>query len=166
MPSVIEPSFGIGRIMTGILEHSFSAREGTDGKRRVLSFPAAIAPVKCSLLPLDQRVDPAVRCLRWCSCPCCRVCCSLPVLFCVFLPLTSSSSCFLGLQHVATVGDVLTTLNISFLVDDSNNSIGRRYARTDEIGIPFAITVENTLGVSGTVTLRDRDSCGQVCVLE
>jgi hypothetical protein len=63
---------------------------------------------------------------------------------------------------VATVGDVLTTLNISFLVDDSNNSIGRRYARTDEIGIPFAITVENTLGVSGTVTLRDRDSCGQV----
>jgi glycyl-tRNA synthetase (class II) len=36
------------------------AREGTDGKRRVLSFPAAIAPVKCSLLPLDQRVDPAV----------------------------------------------------------------------------------------------------------
>lgn len=63
---------------------------------------------------------------------------------------------------MATVGDVLTTLNISFLVDDSNNSIGRRYARTDEIGIPFAITVENTLGVSGTVTLRDRDSCGQV----
>ncbi len=60
VPSVIEPSFGIGRIMTGILEHSFSAREGTDGKRRVLSFPAAIAPVKCSLLPLDQRVDPAV----------------------------------------------------------------------------------------------------------
>ena len=60
VPSVIEPSFGIGRIMTGILEHSFSAREGTDGKRRVLSFPAAIAPVKCSLLPLDQRVDPVV----------------------------------------------------------------------------------------------------------
>jgi hypothetical protein len=64
---------------------------------------------------------------------------------------------------VATVGDVLSSLNISFLVDDSNNSIGRRYARTDEIGIPFAITVENTLGVSGTVTLRDRDTCGQVC---
>jgi hypothetical protein len=64
---------------------------------------------------------------------------------------------------VATVGDVLSSLNISFLVDDSNNSIGRRYARTDEIGLPFAITVENTLGVSGTVTLRDRDTCGQVC---
>ena len=78
VPSVIEPSFGIGRIMTGILEHSFSAREGTDGKRRVLSFPAAIAPVKCSLLPLDQRVDPAVCvlvvafcvCWWWCSCVC------------------------------------------------------------------------------------------------
>jgi hypothetical protein len=81
--------------------------------------------------------------------------------------VASCCPCVLGVlaaheQHVATVGDVLTTLNISFLVDDSNNSIGRRYARTDEIGIPFAITVENTLGVSGTVTLRDRDSCGQV----
>ncbi len=61
VPSVIEPSFGIGRIMTGIFEHCFSAREGTEGKRRVLSFPAAIAPVKCSLLPLDQRVDDVVR---------------------------------------------------------------------------------------------------------
>jgi hypothetical protein len=57
-PSVIEPSFGIGRIMTGILEHCFSVRPG-DEKRRVLSFPAAIAPVKCSVFPLDQRVDKA-----------------------------------------------------------------------------------------------------------
>ncbi len=63
---MIEPSFGIGRIMTGILEHSFSVREGSDGKRRVLSFPAAIAPVKCSLLPLDQRVEAVVRMLAVC----------------------------------------------------------------------------------------------------
>jgi glycyl-tRNA synthetase len=33
-PSVIEPSFGIGRIMYTVLEHSFRYREG-DEQRRV-----------------------------------------------------------------------------------------------------------------------------------
>lgn len=27
IPSVIEPSFGIGRIMTSVLEHSFKVRD-------------------------------------------------------------------------------------------------------------------------------------------
>lgn len=34
-PSVIEPSFGIGRVMYAVLEHSFRQREG-DEKRSVL----------------------------------------------------------------------------------------------------------------------------------
>lgn len=52
-PSVIEPSFGIGRIMTGVLEHSFRIRE-KDSERHYLSFPPMIAPVKCSILPLSN----------------------------------------------------------------------------------------------------------------
>jgi glycyl-tRNA synthetase len=28
-------------------------------------------------------------------------------------------------------------------MDDGNATIGKRYARTDELGIPFAITVDN-----------------------
>ena len=40
----------------------------------------------------------------------------------------------------------------------------RRYSRTDEIGIPFALTVENSTLDTGMVTLRDRDSCGQVAL--
>ena len=55
VPNVIEPSFGIGRIITGILEHVFSTREG-DEQRAVLSFPPAVAPYKAVVLPLDSRI--------------------------------------------------------------------------------------------------------------
>jgi glycyl-tRNA synthetase len=46
---------------------------------------------------------------------------------------------------------------------DDSGSIGRRYARSDEIGIPLAITIdyENTLE-KDIVTIRDRDSWTQV----
>ena len=65
IPSVIEPSFGIGRIMTGILEHCFHVRDGGDGRRRVLSFPAAIAPVKVcgTLRPAVDPQSPVVVCV-------------------------------------------------------------------------------------------------------
>jgi glycyl-tRNA synthetase len=50
-------------------------------------------------------------------------------------------------------------------VDDSSGSIGRRYARTDEIAIPYGITVDfDTLKEPHTVTLRERDSMGQLRV--
>jgi len=45
---------------------------------------------------------------------------------------------------------------------DETGSIGRRYARADEAGIPLGITIDyETLGNS-TVTIRDRDSWKQV----
>lgn len=45
--------------------------------------------------------------------------------------------------------------NNYFFKDDSAGSIGRRYARTDEIGIPFGITVDFESEVEPwTVTLR------------
>ncbi|MBX7212061.1 MAG: glycine--tRNA ligase [Verrucomicrobiaceae bacterium] len=50
---------------------------------------------------------------------------------------------------------------------DETASIGRRYARQDEIGTPFGITIDfDTLGEKGpdlqdTVTLRERDSGAQ-----
>jgi glycyl-tRNA synthetase len=48
-------------------------------------------------------------------------------------------------------------------VDDSSGSIGRRYARTDEIAIPYGITIDfDTLKEPMSVTLRERDSMGQV----
>ena len=47
----------------------------------------------------------------------------------------------------------------SFL--DHSGAIGRRYRRLDEIGAPFAITVEHQTKEDDTVTIRSRDSMNQ-----
>lgn len=90
VPNVIEPSFGIGRIMYSIFEHSFQIRQGDEQRtvRRLpgrdqiwvrirclywfdfilmiflfyllvqyFSFPATVAPYKCSILPLSQNQE-------------------------------------------------------------------------------------------------------------
>jgi glycyl-tRNA synthetase len=44
---------------------------------------------------------------------------------------------------------------------DESGSIGRRYARADEVGIPVAITVDYQTMQDKTATLRDRDSWEQ-----
>jgi glycyl-tRNA synthetase len=45
---------------------------------------------------------------------------------------------------------------------DDGGAIGRRYRRQDEIGTPFAITVDYETKENNTVTLRDRDTMKQV----
>jgi glycyl-tRNA synthetase len=47
---------------------------------------------------------------------------------------------------------------------DDSGAIGRRYRRQDEIGTPFAVTVDYDSLKDNTVTLRDRDSMQQVRV--
>jgi glycyl-tRNA synthetase len=44
---------------------------------------------------------------------------------------------------------------------DDNGAIGRRYRRQDEIGTPWAFTIDDQTGDDGTVTVRDRDSLAQ-----
>jgi glycyl-tRNA synthetase len=52
VPNVIEPSFGIGRILYALMEHNFWTREG-DEARGVISFPGIVAPTKVLLCPLS-----------------------------------------------------------------------------------------------------------------
>ncbi|RKF82919.1 Glycine--tRNA ligase 1, mitochondrial [Golovinomyces cichoracearum] len=58
-PNVIEPSFGIGRILYALLEHNYWTRgnEGGDEARCVLSFPPIVAPVKVLLVPLSSHAS-------------------------------------------------------------------------------------------------------------
>ncbi|EPY80618.1 glycyl-tRNA synthetase-like protein [Camelus ferus] len=125
VPSVIEPSFGLGRIMYTVFEHTFHIREG-DEQRTFFSFPAVVAPFKCSVLPLSQNQE--------------------------FMPF------------VKELSEALTRHGVSHKVDDSSGSIGRRYARTDEIGVAFGITIDfDTVNKTPhTATLRDRDSMRQI----
>lgn len=57
---------------------------------------------------------------------------------------------------------MLTRSGISSKIDDSGQTIGKRYARTDECGIPFAITVDFDTLKDESVTLRDLHTMKQV----
>jgi len=168
-PNVVEPSFGIDRILTAIYEHSFYVREAEakadaevppaeggkkakakkDEKKEavpgVLGLPAEIAPYKVVLLPLQLNIIK-----------------------------DHSTAYFAALDGLRSK---LSELGLQYKVDDSGAAIGRRYARSDELGIPYGVTIDfDTLGaggggaeasnpdLAGTATLRDRDSTGQVRV--
>ncbi|KAL8459413.1 hypothetical protein ACS0TY_036777 [Phlomoides rotata] len=123
-PSVIEPSFGIGRIIYCLYEHSFKMRASKDRDEQLnfFSFPPLVAPIKCTVFPLVQNQQ---------------------------------------FEEVAeNISESLNALWISHRIDITGTSIGKRYARTDELGVPLAITVDST----SSVTLRDRDSKKQVRV--
>ncbi|TYJ40300.1 hypothetical protein E1A91_A04G130400v1 [Gossypium mustelinum] len=123
-PSVIEPSFGIGRIIYCLFEHSFYTRPSKAGDEQlnVFRFPPLVAPIKCTVFPLVQNQQ---------------------------------------YEDIAKViSKSLTTAGISHKIDITGTSIGKRYARTDELGVPFAITVDSTKDV----TIRERDSKLQVRV--
>ena len=52
-PAVIEPSFGIGRILYCVFEHCFYTREG-DEQKAVFRFTPVTAAIKCTVFPLLQ----------------------------------------------------------------------------------------------------------------
>ena len=57
------------------------------------------------------------------------------------------------------VRDLLRThMNVFY---DETGAIGRRYRRQDEIGTPWAFTVDEQTLEDETVTVRDRDSLAQ-----
>ncbi|KAJ7080618.1 hypothetical protein B0H15DRAFT_787055 [Mycena belliarum] len=122
-PNVIEPSFGIGRILYCLLEHSFWSRE-QDVERGVLSLPTVVAPTKVLIVPLSARAE--------------------------FEPL------------VREVSLRLRKAGIHARVDDSNTSIGKRYARNDELGTPFGVTLDFASVQNRTMTLRERDTTTQL----
>ena len=137
-PSVIEPAFGMGRVLFCILEHSFKCRDdlttlspngsvnGGGLARCYLALPPAVAPIKVSVLPISSGADAGIE------------------------------------KIIAQVSEALGDAGISYKVDDSGQAIGRRYARTDEIGIPFGITVDFQSPKDKTVTVRERDSMQQI----
>ncbi|CAF4630119.1 unnamed protein product [Rotaria sp. Silwood1] len=56
IPSVIEPTFGFGRIMYTTLEHNFKIRP-QDDQRKYFTLPPLIAPYKCAVLPLSANAE-------------------------------------------------------------------------------------------------------------
>jgi len=64
--------------------------------------------------------------------------------------------------HPELAREIYTDLRKRFSAEyDDGGAIGRRYRRQDEIGTPYAITVDFESIEEGTVTLRDRDTLTQ-----
>ncbi|CAF4396279.1 unnamed protein product, partial [Adineta steineri] len=53
---VIEPTFGIGRLLYVTLEHNFKIRP-EDNQRKYFTLPPLIAPYKCAVLPLSVNAE-------------------------------------------------------------------------------------------------------------
>ena len=124
VPHVVEPAFGIDRIIWHLLDHSYTEikKEGED--YTILSLPSEVAPIDVAVLPLSEKD---------------------------------------GMQELAEeIHRNLCGKKGVFSVYDASGSIGRRYARADEIGVPFCITIDNQSVSDNTVTLRDRDSREQI----
>ena len=115
IPHVIEPSFGIDRILYCTLLHSFKETEEKD----YFQFAKEIAPIQVSVFPLMNKD---------------------------------------GLGEIAV--EITHDLReAGFTVDnDTSGTIGKRYARADEVGVPIAITVDFDTKEDNTVTIRDRDT--------
>lgn len=114
-PSVIEPSYGIGRILYAVLEHAFSQREN-DAQRCVMAFKPSVAPIKVGIYRLVNNPGFDV--------------------------------------VVSRIKDLLHSENITCKVDSSSGTVGRRYARADELGIPFGVTIDFQTLLDNSVTVR------------
>src|SRR5262245_14787840 len=49
---------------------------------------------------------------------------------------------------------------------DESATVGKRYARMDEVGMPFGVTIDSQTLADGTGTVRDRDTMAQERVAE
>jgi glycyl-tRNA synthetase len=124
-PHVVEPAFGLDRIIWHIFDHSFEMEEREGATYAKLALKELIAPYDCAIIPLHtkgQMVDMAAK-------------------------LFQSANMIIGVR--------------AFL-DSFGKSIGRRYARADEIGIPWAITLDQQSVENNTVTIRRRDDHAQI----
>lgn len=79
----------------------------------------------------------------------------------VVLPLVNKAD---FADRAKDLARALTKAGVSTQIDTTGTTVGRRYARADEIGVPFALTVDGQTVEDDTVTLRERDSTAQVRV--
>jgi len=67
--------------------------------------------------------------------------------------------------HSEKAMEIYQNLAKHFMVSyDDTGSIGKRYRRSDAVGTPFCITIDDETLNNGTVTLRDRDTMEQIVI--
>ncbi|NVM55425.1 MAG: glycine--tRNA ligase [Candidatus Helarchaeota archaeon] len=119
VPHVIEPSFGLERIIQALLESTYTE----ETERTLFRFNSYIAPFQIAVFPLMSNRNEL-------------------------------------LEKAQEISTRLKEHNFLILYD-AKSSIGRRYRRVDEIGVPFAVTIDFQTLEDNTVTIRNRDSMEQ-----
>ena len=120
IPHVVEPAFGIDRIIWHILDHAYDEIEKGDDIYTVLRLSKNIASIDYCIFPLFEKD---------------------------------------GMGQLAReLNEKMCSKAGIISLYDSSGSIGRRYARADEIGVPICITIDHQTLEDSTVTLRSRDS--------
>ncbi len=126
IPHVVEPSFGLERILYVLLENSLTEEED----RVYLKLKPLIAPYHVAVYPL----------------------------------VAGSKKEHAEIRNTALrLAKALREAGFRVYYDE-DGSIGRRYMRGDEIGIPYAITIDYQTLEDKTVTIRDRDTRKQIRV--
>ena len=124
LPHVVEPAFGLDRIIWHVLDHAYEMTEKEGDEYLILHLTENVAPYELVVLPLFEK------------------------------------------DGMAELAEQIRTKLLSFrginVYYDGSKSIGRRYARADEIGVPWAITIDHTSIDDGTVTIRRRDDQTQI----
>jgi len=124
-PHIIEPSFGVDRIIFSILEQNFWFRP-EDNQRIVLSLPSKLVPYDVAIFQLSKNDQLQVK--------------------------TNS------------IINSLRQTGFKCYQDNSSVNIGKKYVRSDEIGIKYAITVDFESLKDNQMTIRDRDTMKQIRV--
>jgi glycyl-tRNA synthetase len=121
IPHVVEPSYGLDRLVYIVMENSYERKEAE--KRNVFHFSRRLAPYQVAVFPLVTKD---------------------------------------GVEEKAEeVRDLLQEAGF-WIIYDTRGSIGRRYARVDEIGVPLAVAVDYSTKDENILTIRDRDTREQV----
>ena len=118
VPYIIEPTFGVERMMMAVLIDSYLE----DKDRVVLKLPAKLAPYKAAVFPLLKN-KPELVAKAW-----------------------------------AIYEDLLQRFPTAW---DDRGNVGKRYYAQDEIGTPYAITVDFQTLEDDTVTIRDLNTTKQ-----
>ncbi len=124
LPHVVEPAFGIDRIIWHVIDHAWDNIEKEGEEYSVMRLEQSISPIDVAILPLFEKD---------------------------------------GMKEIADLLNktVCSTKGL-FSYYDGSGSIGRRYARADEVGVPWCVTVDHQSLEDNSITIRNRDSQEQI----
>lgn len=122
VPHVIEPSYGIDRVLYFLLEHNYVEEKKKDEDYTIMKLNPLVAPIKVGVFPLIGNDS--------------------------LIAIAKDIDGSLRREGIATFYD-------------ESGTIGRRYARMDEIGTPFCITIDHDSLTDDQVTVRNRDTTKQ-----